>query len=139
MERTFVMIKPDAVSRGLSGSIINRFEQRNIKIVAMKMMILSESFAAIHYAEHVGKSFYDELISFITSGPVLAMVLESPNVISIARAMMGKTNSADAAPGTIRGDYSMSNQQNIIHGSDSFESAQREISHFFKNEEIVGC
>lgn len=137
MDRTFVMIKPDAVKRKISSEIISRFEKRNIKIVAMKMLQITPDFAAVHYAEHLGKSFYDELITFITSGPVIALVLEGPGIVGVARAMMGKTNSALAEPGTIRGDYSISNQQNIIHGSDSPESALREINNFFKPEEIV--
>ncbi|HDP97373.1 MAG TPA: nucleoside-diphosphate kinase [Euryarchaeota archaeon] len=137
MERTFVMIKPDGVKRGLAGEIVSRFESRGIKICAMKMMRIQKELAERHYAEHKGKSFFDPLLGYITSGPVICMVLEGDNVISIARTMMGRTNPQDADPGTIRGDLAMQTGRNIIHGSDSSESAKREIELFFNDYEIL--
>jgi nucleoside-diphosphate kinase len=137
MDRTFAMVKPDGVQRGLAGEIISRFEKKGMKIVALKLMMISNELAELHYSEHKGKGFFADLVSFITSGPVVAMVLEGENVVPLVRSMMGATNPADALPGTIRGDYAMSINTNIIHGSDSPESAQREISIFFTEEEIV--
>jgi len=137
IERTFVMIKPDGVKRGLAGEIVSRFESRGIKICAMKMMRIQKELAERHYAEHKGKSFFDPLLGYITSGPVICMVLEGDNVISIARTMMGRTNPQDADPGTIRGDLAMQTGRNIIHGSDSSESAKREIELFFNDYEIL--
>lgn len=137
IERSFVMIKPDGVNRGLAGEIISRFERRGIKICAMKMMRIQKELAERHYAEHKGKSFFDPLLNYITSGPVICMVLEGDNVISIARTMMGRTNPQDANPGTIRGDLAMQTGRNIIHGSDSSESAKREIELFFSDYEIL--
>ncbi len=137
MEQTYLMIKPDGVQRGLCGEILSRFERRGLKIVAMKMMVISKETAENHYGEHKDKPFFPSLITYITSGPVLSMVLEGENAVSICRTIMGKTNSAEAAPGTIRGDYALVTGMNIIHGSDSIESAKREISIFFKFEEIV--
>ncbi len=137
MERTLVILKPDAVQRGLIGSILTRVEQRGFRIAAMKMMRISRELAERHYAEHKGKSFYEGLIAFITSAPVVVMVVEGPQAVRIIRQMMGKTNAADAAPGTIRGDFGLSNQRNLIHGSDSPESAAREIALYFTEEEIL--
>ena len=137
MERTFVMVKPDGVQRGLVGEIFSRFEKRGLKIVAMKMLHIPPEMASKHYAEHVGKPFYEKLVSYITSGPVVAAVLEGKNAVKIARDMMGKTNPMDAGPGTIRGDYGLEIGRNVIHGSDSLESARREISIFFSPEEIM--
>ncbi len=137
MERTYLMIKPDGVQRGLCGEIISRFETKGLKIVAMKLMKITRDTAELHYGEHEGKKFYDSLITYITSGPVLAMVLEGDNAVSVCRTLVGKTNPQEAAPGTIRGDYCMVTGVNMIHGSDSAESAEREISIFFKPEEIV--
>ncbi len=137
MERTLVILKPDAVQRGLIGSILTRIEQRGFRIVAMKMMRISRELAERHYAEHKGRSFYEGLIAFITSAPVVVMVVEGPQAVRIIRQMMGKTNAADAAPGTIRGDFGLSNQRNLIHGSDSPESAAREIALYFTEEEIL--
>ena len=137
MERTYLMIKPDGVQRGLCGEIVSRFEKKGLKLIAMKLMIIPKETAENHYGEHKGKKFYDSLISYITSGPVLAMVWEGENAVSICRNMMGKTNPAESAPGTIRGDYGMVTGLNIIHGSDSVESAEREIKIFFKPEELV--
>ncbi len=137
MEQTYLMVKPDGVQRGLCGEILSRFEKRGLKIVAMKMMVISKETAENHYGEHKGNSFFSSLITYITSGPVLAMVLEGENAVSICRTMIGKTNPAEAAPGTIRSDYALVTGMNIIHGSDSIESAKREISIFFRPEEIV--
>lgn len=137
MERTFAMVKPDGVQRGLMGEIINRFEKRGIKIVALKLMIIPRELAELHYSEHKGKPFFADLVSFITSSPVAAMVLEGEGVVPLVRSMMGATNSAEALPGTIRGDYAISIDRNVIHGSDSPESARREISLFFKEDEIM--
>lgn len=137
MERTYLMIKPDGVERGLCGEIVARFEKRGLKLIAMKFMQIPKDVAENHYGEHKGKKFYDSLISYITSGPVLAMVWEGENAIAICRGMMGKTNPLDSAPGTIRGDFAMVTGMNIIHGSDSPESAAREISIFFKPSELM--
>ena len=136
MERTLVILKPDAVQRGLIGPILTRIEQRGFRIAAMKMMRISRELAEQHYAEHKGKSFYEGLIAFITSAPVVVMVVEGPQAVRIIRQMMGKTNAADAAPGTIRGDFALS-MKNLIHGSDSPESAAREIALYFTEEEIL--
>ncbi len=137
MNRTFAMVKPDGVQKGLVGEIISRFEKKSLKIVALKIMKITPEIAEKHYGEHKGKPFFADLVNFITSGPVAAMVLEGENVIPTVRTMMGATNPQDAAPGTIRGDYALTVDENIIHGSDSPESAMREIGIFFKEEEIV--
>lgn len=137
MERTFIMVKPDGVQRGLIGEIVKRIEQKGFQMVGSKLMQIPTSLAEEHYGEHKERPFFGELVSFITSGPVFAMVWEGDNVISVLRQMMGKTNPVDAAPGTIRGDYAVHVGMNIIHGSDSPESAKREIGLFFKNEELV--
>lgn len=131
MERTFVMVKPDGVQRGLIGEIIARFERKGYTLVGAKLMKVTTDLAQEHYAEHKERPFFGELVSFITSSPVFAMVWAGPGVIATARTMMGKTNPADAAPGTIRGDYAVSIGMNIIHGSDSPESAEREIGIWF--------
>ncbi len=136
VERTFALLKPDAVQRGLAGEILARFEHRGLKVVALKLMRVSRSLAESYYAEHKGKPFYEPLMSYITSGPVIAMVLEGDGAQAIVRKMMGKTNSAEAEPGTIRGDYALTIGRNVIHGSDSLESAKREIGFFFKPEEL---
>lgn len=137
VERTYLMVKPDGVQRGLCGEIVTRFEKKGLKLVAMKLMVIPKATAEKHYGEHKGKKFYDSLISYITSGPVLAMVWEGENAVSVCRTMMGKTNPQESAPGTIRGDYGMQTGMNLIHGSDSPESAEREIGIFFKTEELV--
>ncbi len=137
MERTFVMLKPGSIQRGLIGSIISRFENRGLKIIAMKMMMVSKELAERHYAEHKGKPFYEDLVSYITSGPVVAMVLEGGKVISVVRSMMGKTDPLESPPGSIRGDYGLSLGKNIVHGSDSPASAKREIDLFFTQEEFL--
>lgn len=136
VERTFALLKPDAVQRGLAGEIVSRFEHRGLKIVGLKLMRVSRSLAESYYAEHKGKPFYEPLMSYITSGPVVAMVLEGDGAQAIVRKMMGKTNSAEAEPGTIRGDFALTIGRNVIHGSDSLESAKREIAFFFKPEEL---
>jgi len=136
VERTFAMIKPEGVERGLAGAIINRLERKGYRLIALKMLKISPQLAARHYAEHQGKPFYQGLIDHITSGAVVAMVLEGPGVIAGLRQMMGATNPTDAAPGTIRGDYALEASQNVIHGSDSPASAAREIALFFTPAEL---
>jgi len=131
MEKTFVMIKPDGIRRGLVGNIITRYEQKGLKITALKLMQVSEELAKKHYAEHVSKPFFPELIAYLTSGPVIAMVLEGPNAIKLARLINGATKVEDAMPGTIRGDYATSTTENLVHAADSPESATREIAHWF--------
>jgi nucleoside-diphosphate kinase len=137
MEKTFVMVKPDGVQRGLIGEIINRFEKKGLQLVGLKIMQIPPEMAARHYGEHLGKPFYGELITFITSGPVVAMVWQGLNAVSVIRGMMGKTNPAEAATGTIRGDFALFMGNNVVHGSDSPESAQREIDLFFAPVEIL--
>ncbi|HZH58377.1 MAG TPA: nucleoside-diphosphate kinase [Metabacillus sp.] len=137
MEKTFLMVKPDGVQRQLIGEIVNRFERKGLQLVGAKLMTIPVELAEQHYGEHKGKPFYDNLVQFITSGPVFAMVWEGENVVELTRIMMGKTNPKDAEPGTIRGDYCMYVSKNIIHGSDSNESADREISLFFNENELV--
>lgn len=137
MQRTFAMVKPDGVRRGLVGEIISRFEKRGIKVVALKLMQMTPEMAEEHYAEHKGKPFFPSVVEFITSGPVAAMVLEGENVISAVRTMMGATDPKDSAPGTIRSDYALTMSENIIHGSDSPDSASREIGLFFSEKEIM--
>ncbi|MDE5411926.1 MULTISPECIES: nucleoside-diphosphate kinase [Alkalihalobacterium] len=136
MERTFLMVKPDGVQRNLVGEIVSRFEKKGYNLVGAKLMTVSKDLAETHYAEHKERPFFGELVDFITSGPVFAMVWEGEKVISTARTMMGATNPADAAPGTIRGDFAAQVAMNVIHGSDSPESAVREIGIFFKEEEL---
>jgi nucleoside-diphosphate kinase len=138
MEKTFLMVKPDGVQRQLIGEIVSRFERKGLQLVGAKLMSIPVELAEQHYGEHKGKPFYGELVDFITSGPVFAMVWQGDNVVELTRKMMGKTNPKDAEPGTIRGDYSMNVGQNIIHGSDSPESADREIALFFNESELVG-
>lgn len=137
MNRTFAMVKSDGVQKGLVGEIISRFEKKGLKMVALKIMNITPELAEKHYSEHKGKPFFADLVNFITSGPVVAMVLEGENVIPIVRTMMGATDPQDAAPGTIRGDLALTIDENIIHGSDSLESAKREIGLFFKEEEMI--
>ena len=137
MDRTYLMIKPDGVQRGLVGEIVSRFEKKGLKLVAAKFMIIPKALAEVHYGEHKEKKFYGSLIDYITSGPVMAMVWEGEDAVTVCRNMMGKTNPKESAPGTIRGDYGMETGMNIIHGSDSPESAAREIALFFKPEELV--
>ncbi|MFD2612019.1 nucleoside-diphosphate kinase [Paenibacillus gansuensis] len=137
MERTFLMVKPDGVQRGLIGEVVKRFEQKGFQLVGAKLMQISREKAELHYAEHQGKPFFPGLVDFIISGPVFGMVWEGDQVIALSRTMIGKTNSLDALPGTIRGDYAVHTNLNIIHGSDSPESAQREISNFFSEQELI--
>ncbi len=137
-ERTFVMVKPDGVQRGLIGEIVSRFEDRGLKLVAGKFTRLDDDHAREHYAEHVDKPFFDDLTDFITSGPVFAMVWEGQDAVAQVRRMMGETDPAESAPGTIRGDYGLDLGRNVVHGSDTEEgSAQREIELFFDDDEQV--
>ena len=130
-ERTFIMVKPDGVQRGLVSEILGRFERKGFKLLAAKLIQVDAALAENHYEEHRERPFFKDLVSFITSGPVFAMVWEGENAISTARNMMGKTNPADSAPGTIRGDFGLTIGMNIVHGSDSAESAAREIGLWF--------
>jgi nucleoside-diphosphate kinase len=136
MERTYIMVKPDGVQRGLTGQIIQRFEAKGLKLVACKLMVIQQEQAKQHYQEHVERSFFPELLSFITSGPVLATIWEGEQAVALSRILIGKTNPIDAAPGTIRGDFALHTGMNLIHGSDSPESAAREIAIFFKESEV---
>lgn len=137
MERTFVMVKPDGVQRGLVGEVVARFERRGFKLVALKMLRIHRDLAERHYAEHQGKPFFEGLVSYITSGPVVAMVIEGRNVVATVREMMGATQPAKAFPGTIRGTYGIDVGRNIVHGSDSPASAAREIELFFVDAELL--
>ena len=137
MERTFIMVKPNGVARGLVGEIVARFERRGFVLRGMKLMTIGRELAERHYAEHAGKPFFDPLVAFITSGPVVAMVWEGREAIKVARTMMGVTDPVDAAPGTIRGDLALSKEENVVHGSDGPESAAREIGLFFTEQELV--
>ncbi len=137
MQQTLVLLKPDCMERRLAGRIIARIEDKGLLIVALKLMRVTPKLARRHYAEHVGKGFYPGLETFITSGPLVAMVVEGPEAIAVIRKLAGATNGRDAGPGTIRGDFSCSRQMNLIHASDSPESAEREIGIFFKPEEIL--
>lgn len=136
IERTLVLVKPDGVKRGLSGEIVSRFERKGLRVAALRMLQFDDGLVSRHYGEHIGKSFFDGLKEFIMSGPVVAMVIEGDLAVQIVRAMMGATMFYNAAPGTIRGDYSSSSQQNLVHGSDSPESAAREIPLFFTEDQI---
>jgi nucleoside-diphosphate kinase len=131
MERTLILVKPDAFARGLTGEIIARFENKGLKIASMRHMQVTEELAKQHYAEHDGKPFFGELVEFITSGPIVAMVLEGEQAIKAARQVIGATNPLEAAPGSIRGDYAIAVGQNMVHGSDSPESGEREAKLFF--------
>lgn len=135
-ERTFVAIKPDAVKRGLIGRIIKRIENKGYKIVGLKMLNVTKELAEQHYAEHLGKSFYNRLITYISSGPIIAMVLQGDNTVVGMRKLMGSTLPTDAEVGTLRADFAQTMEFNVIHGSDSVESAQREINLYFKPEEL---
>lgn len=137
MEQTLIIFKPDAVQRGLCGEILSRFEKKGLQIVGMKMMTISPQLAAVHYQAHQGKPFYEPLVRFMTSSPVIVLALEGKGAIDVARKMMGATFGFKAEPGTIRGDYGVSSAFNLIHGSDSAESAARELSLFFKPEELI--
>ncbi|GAB6166062.1 nucleoside-diphosphate kinase [Thermostilla marina] len=136
MERTLVLLKPDCVQRRLVGRVLARFEDKGLNIVAMKLMRVTPELAKRHYAEHVEKAWYPTLEAFITGGPLVAMIVEGPDVIRVVREMVGATNGLNAAPGTIRGDFSSSRQMNLVHASDGPESAAREIEIFFNPDEI---
>lgn len=137
MEKTFVMIKPGGVQREYVGEIISRFEKKGVKIVGLKLIRMSRELAEKHYTEHKGKEFFNDLIDTITAGPVVAMVMEGQNIVEIVRKMAGATKPIDALPGTIRGDYVLDVGQNVIHTSDSLESAAREIRIFFNENELL--
>jgi len=131
MERTLILVKPDAFARNLTGEIIARFERKGLRLVALKLMRMTRELAERHYAEHDGKPFFGELVAFITSGPLVAMVLEGDSAIEAARQVIGATNPLQASPGSIRGDYAIAVGQNMVHGSDSPQSAAREVGLFF--------
>ncbi|HLR47155.1 MAG TPA: nucleoside-diphosphate kinase [Deinococcales bacterium] len=137
MERTYAMIKPDGVKRGLTGELIGRIERKGFRIVGLKQLVISRETAEQHYGEHRDKPFFEGLVSFITSGPAVAMVLEGENAISEWRKMMGATNPKDAAPGTVRGDFATTLDENVAHGSDAPETAEREIGIFFSPDELL--
>jgi nucleoside-diphosphate kinase len=131
MDRTLILVKPDAFERGLTGEVIARFERKGLKIVAMRHMTVDRPLAEEHYAEHLGKPFYEDLVGFITSGPLVAMVLEGYEAVTAARQVIGATNPLAAAPGSIRGDFGLEVQTNLVHGADSPDSAERETALFF--------
>lgn len=131
MEQTFIMVKPDGVARGLVGEVISRFEAKGLTLDSMRMLTIDTDLASRHYGEHVGKPFYEGLVSFIISGPVVAMRWSGPDAVAVGRALMGPTNPVDAPPGTIRGDFGLEIGENIVHGSDSTASAERELGLFF--------
>ena len=137
METTLVLLKPDAVQRGLVGEVTARLERTGLKIVGMKFMRVSTELAHRHYGEHEGKPFFDGLVSFITSGPIVAMALEGPNAVAVVRKTMGATNPAESPAGTVRGDFGIDIGRNLVHGSDSTESAERELALFFEDAELV--
>ena len=137
MERTFVMIKPDGVQRDIVGEIITRFEKKGLKLVGMKLMLVPRELAERHYGEHVGKPFYEKLVSYITSGPVVPMVIEGEGTVNVMRKILGATAPKDSDLGTIRGDYGIQIGRNVVHGSDSLESAAREIALWFMDEELL--
>lgn len=136
MQQTLVLVKPDGMQRKLAGEILSRFERKGLRLVAAKLVVPSRDLASQHYAVHAGKPFYDSLLQFLTSGPTLAMVLEGREAVSVVRGMMGATDGAKSPPGTIRGDFALSVQNNLIHGSDSVENAALEIKLWFKPEEL---
>lgn len=135
-ERSLILVKPDGVQRRLIGTIVSRIEQKGLNIIAMKMLRVTPDLSRQHYAEHVEKHFYSDLESFIISAPVVAMIVEGPEAVSVMRTIIGDTNGREAAPGTIRGDFGCSRQMNMIHGSDSVDSANREIEIYFTADEI---
>jgi nucleoside-diphosphate kinase len=131
MDRTLILVKPDAFARNLTGEIIARFERKGLRIAALRYMTMDRALAEQHYAEHQGKPFFEELVSFITSGPLVAMIMEGADAVKAARQVIGATHPLDAAPGSIRGDFAIELGQNMVHGSDSWESAEREAKLFF--------
>jgi nucleoside-diphosphate kinase len=136
MERTFIMVKPDGVGRGLAGQVLARFERKGLRLVAAKFLVISPELAAQHYAQHREKPFYNGLIRFITSGPVLALVFEGQDAVAVGRALLGATDPRQALPGTIRGDFGLTIDCNVAHGSDSVEAAEREIALYFRPDEL---
>lgn len=136
MERTLILIKPDAMQRGLAGEIITRFERRGLRMVAMRLLKVDKAMAKKHYGEHVGKPFFDGLVDYITSSPIIAAVFEGTNAVAAARQLMGSTRPTEAAPGTIRADFGLEVGRNLVHGSDSVASAKREIEIFFAGQRI---
>ena len=137
MERTLIIVKPDAMQRGLAGEVLSRLERRGLKLIGLKLIRIDQALAHRHYGEHQGKPFFEGLVSFITSGPVVVGVLEGTNAVQAVRNTMGVTNPTAAGPGTIRGDLALELGRNMVHGSDSPESAEREIALFFKPEELI--
>ena len=136
-ERTLIIFKPDSIERRLVGRILSRFEDKGLKIVGMKFMKISKTLASQHYAEHVGKPFYKRLVSFITSTPVVVACLEAPRCVEVTRKILGKTYGFEAEAGTVRGDFSLSRSFNLVHASDSVDSAKREIALYFKDDELI--
>jgi len=136
MQRTLIILKPDAVQRGLVGPILSRFEQKGLKLVGGKFMRVPESLAKQHYAEHEGKPFFNDLLAFITKAPVLVLAIEGPDAVAVCRALIGATDGKQATPGTIRGDFGVSKSTNLVHGSDSPESAERELKLWFNDDEL---
>lgn len=136
-QKTLIILKPDCIQRMLAGEIISRFEKRGLKIIGIKLTRITKDKAEYHYIEHKGKPFYNDLVGFITSGPVIVMILEGNEAINIARKIAGETKLDDLKPGTIRGDYVMQTGRNIVHTSDSIDSAAREIKNFFSSDEII--
>ena len=134
MDRTLILVKPDAFERRLTGEIVTRFERKGLQLAAIRLMTLDEQTAKRHYAEHEGKPFFADLLTFITSGPLVAMILEGANAVAVARQLIGATNGIEAAPGSIRGDFATEVKRNLVHGSDSPESAEREIAIYFGSE-----
>lgn len=137
MQQTLILLKPDAVQRRIGGELISRFERKGLRIVGLKLVQASRALAEKHYAVHAGKPFYESLLSFLTSGPTVALVLEGREAVAVCRNLMGVTDGGKAAPGTIRGDFALSVQNNLIHGSDSAENAKGEIELWFKKEELL--
>ncbi len=137
MQRTLIILKPDAVQRGLVGPILSRFEQKGLKLVGGKFMQVPESLAKRHYAEHEGKPFFSDLLAFITKAPVLVLAIEGPDAVAVCRALIGATDGKQATPGTIRGDFGVSKSTNLVHGSDSPESAERELKLWFSDDELL--
>ncbi|MBV8300824.1 MAG: nucleoside-diphosphate kinase [Candidatus Dormibacteraeota bacterium] len=137
MERTLVLVKPDGVQRALVGEVVGRFEQRGLHLVGLKLLRMNRELAERHYAEHAGKAFFESLVTFITAAPVVAMVWEGPSAVALVRTMMGATDPANAAPGTIRGETAVSIGANVVHGSDGAERAEQEIALFFQPGELV--
>ena len=138
MQRTLVLVKPDGVQRGLVGEIISRLERKGLKIMALKLLQMDRAMAERHYGVHRDKPFFSSLVDFITSGPIIAAVIEGKDAVGVVRRMMGETDPLQSAPGTIRGDFGLEVQENLVHGSDSEENAHEEISLFFSEKEILG-